>query len=185
MTGPANTGAEAGGQGSTGTAQTNGQASGGQTTDGKTDLATLPADVQELIRNLRAEAKDHREAKETADGRIKELEDEVETAQTASRAVSEDAAKAKRALTIREIRDTYGLDQKAEKFLTAETEEELKEQAEALSAFATPSKTGDQEKPQEGQNSGGMIRVTDPAQQAGATVDPDQERVDAFFGGLS
>lgn len=178
----------------TGTTVTEGQTSGGtaqdqgktpQSTDGKTDLATLPADVRELIQNLRAEAKDHRTAKETLEGQLKDLEEERDTAQAASRAMSENAEKAQRALTIRELRETYGLDQKAEKFLTASTEEELKEQAEALSAFATPPKTTDQEKPPEGTPAGGMTRVTDPAQTAGATTDPDQERVDAFFGGLA
>ena len=147
----------------------------------KTDLATLPADVQELIRNLRAEAKTHREAKEAAELKVTELTEEVETAQTASRTMSENAEKYQRALTVRDLREEFGLDQKAEKFLTGSTDEELREQAEALSTFATPPKTTttDDTKPPEG-----MTRVTDPAQAAEATKDPDAERVEAFFSGL-
>ena len=182
MTGPANTGAEAGGQASNGTAQDQGQAS--QSKDGKTDLATLPADVRDLIQNLRAEAKEHREAKEALESKVTELTEEVETAQAASRTMSENAEKAQRALTIRDLRETYGLDQKAEKFLTAQTDEELKEQAEALSAFASPPKNDDDnggDKPP----AGGVTRVTDPAQTADQKTDPDAERVEAFFGGMS
>lgn len=172
------------GQTSGGSAQDQGQAS--QSKDGKTDLATLPADVRELIQNLRAEAKEHREAKEALDAKVTELTEEVETAQAASRTMSENAEKAQRALTIRDLRETYGLDQKAEKFLTAETEEELKEQAEALSAFASPPKNDDDDdnggdKPP----AGGVTRVTDPAQTAEQKTDPDAERVEAFFGGMS
>lgn len=162
---------------------TQGQGQTSQSKDGKTEITSLPADIQDLIRDLRAEAKENREAKENADSRIKELEDEVETAQTASRTMSENAEKAQRALTIRDLRETYGLDAKAEKFLTAQTDEELKEQAEALSAFASPPKKNDDDgdKPP----AGGVTRVTDPAQTAGEKTDPDAERVEAFFGGMA
>ena len=171
----------------TGDQETNGGKPDGTDSQGKVDISTLPAAVQEYIRNLRQEAKEHREAKEDLETKVKDLEEEVETAQTASRTMSENAEKAQRALIIRDLRDTYGLDKNAEKFLTAESEEELKEQAEALSAFAAPQKKTDDGPDGAGgdQNSGGMSRVTDPAQTAEEKVDPDQARVEAFFGGLS
>lgn len=167
------------GQTSTGTAQDQGQTPQ-STKDGKTDLATLPADVQELIRNLRAEAKDHRLAKEEAESKVQELTDNLEAAQAASSLMSEEAEKAARALTIRNLRDKFGLDDKAEKFLTGTTDEELEEQAEALSAFATPQKNDDQGT---GGNAGGLQRTTDPAQQGQEAVDEDAARAAAFFGG--
>lgn len=158
----------------------------GTDSQGKVELSTLPTVVQEYIKGLRKEAEGNRTAKEAAEAKVKELEDEVETAQTASRTMSENAQKATRALLIRDLRETYGLDQKAEKFLTAESEEELKDQAEALSAFATPVEKNDTgDTPPEGTTSVGMVRATDPAQTAESKVDPDQERVDAFFGGLA
>lgn len=184
MTGPANTGTE--GQAAGGTSGAGGQTSTAQTTDGKTDLATLPADVQNLITSLRAEAKGHREAKETAESRVKELEGEVETAQAASRTLSEEAQKASRALTLRNLRDKFGLDEKAEKFLTAETAEELEAQAEALSTFVKPPEnngTGDQGQNDGQGTGGGARRVTDPAQQGQETVDEDAARAQAFFAG--
>lgn len=171
----------------TGDQETNGGKPTGTDSQGKVDISTLPTAVQEYIRNLRQEAKEHREAKEALEGKVTELTEEVETAQAASRTMSENAEKAQRALIIRDLRDTYGLDKNAEKFLTAQSEEELKEQAEALSAFAAPQKKTDDgpDGAGGGQNSGGMSRVTDPAQTAEEKVDPDQARVEAFFGGLS
>lgn len=178
MTDETNTGPV--GQTTTGTAQDQGQTSQ-STKDGKTDLATLPADVQELIRNLRAEAKDHRLAKEEAESKVQELTDNLEAAQAASNLMSEEAEKAARALTIRNLRDKFGLDDKAEKFLTGATDEELEEQAEALSAFATPQKNDDDQGT--GGNAGGLQRTTDPAQQGQEAVDEDAARAAAFFGG--
>lgn len=173
----------------TGDQETNGGTPDGTDSQGKVDISTLPAAVQEYINSLRTEAKDNRLAKEDLETKVKDLEEEVETAQAASRTMSENAEKAQRALIIRDLRDTYGLDKNAEKFLTAQSEEELKEQAEALSAFATPQKKDDDKDGQDGaggdQNSGGLTRVTDPAQTAEEKVDPDAERVQAFFGGLS
>lgn len=172
---------DTGGQAATGTSGEAGQTAAAQKTGEKTDLATLPADVQTLIRELREEAKGYRLEKETLETKVGELTDEVETAQAASRELSETAAKAQRAITLRSLRDEYGLDEKAEKFLTAETEEELKEQAEALSAFATPVKKDDDQGT--AGTAGGGLRVTDPAQQGVETVDEDAARASAFFGG--
>lgn len=171
-----------GGQAAAGTSGEAGQTATSQKTGEKTDLATLPADVQTLIRELREEAKGYRLEKESLETKVGELTDEVETAQAASRDLSETAAKAQRAITLRTLRDEYGLDAKAEKFLTAETEEELKEQAEALSAFVIPAKKdADQEK--NAGTAGGGLRPTDPAQQGAETVDGDAARAAAFFGG--
>ena len=156
----------------------------GTDSQGKVDLSTLPTAVQDYIKDLRKESEGYRTAKDAAETKVAELAEEVETAQAASRTMSENAEKAQRALTIRDLRETYGLDKKAEKFLTAQTDEELKEQAEALSAFASPPKNDDDnggDKPP----AGGVTRVTDPAQTAEEKVDPDAERVQAFFGGLS
>lgn len=156
----------------------------GTDSQGKVDLSTLPTAVQDYIKDLRKESEGYRTAKDAAETKVQELTDEVEAAQAASRTMSENAEKAQRALTIRDLRETYGLDAKAEKFLTAQTDEELKEQAEALRAFASPPKTNDDDdgdKPP----AGGVTRVTDPAQTAGEKADPDAERVEAFFGGMA
>ena len=177
MTGPTTN--DAGGQTAAGTSGAEGQTSSAQKPDGKTDVATLPADVQKLIRDLRKEAKGYRLEKETLETKVTELTEEVETAQTASREMSESAAKAARALTLRNLRDEYGLDEKAEKFLTGTTDEELKEQAEALSAFATPPK---RDEGTDAGTTGGGLRPTDPAQQGTEAVDEDAARAQAFFG---
>lgn len=175
------TGTETGGQTSTGTSQTDTQ-TGPVTKDGKTDLATLPADVQTLIHNLREEAKENRLAKEAAETKVQGLTDDLEAAQAASRLMSEESEKATRALTLRELREEYGLDKKAEKFLTGKTPEELKEQAEALSTFVKPPENNEGTETG-GDTGGGTGRQTDPAQQGQETLDEDAARVQAFFGG--
>lgn len=160
-----------------------GQPSGtpGVDAQGKVDLATLPAPVQSYIRELREESKGHRLAHEAAESKIQELTEDLEAAQTASTLMSENAEKATRALTLRNLRDKYGLDDRAERFLTGKTEEELEEQAKELSTFVTPPKNDDGKDPG-GTPAGGLQRTTDPAQQGTETVDEDAARAAAFFG---
>lgn len=157
------------------------EGTGTSKTDGKTDLATLPADIQTLISDLREEAKGYRIEKENLETKVTELTEDVETAQAASRELSEKVETSDRALTIRDLRETYSLDKRAEKFLTGKTPEELEEQAKELSTFVTPPKTTTTDEDSTG-SAGGLQRETDPAQQGAESVDEDAARVTAFFG---
>ena len=168
------------GQDQTDTGQTSGD---GQTAkpggNGKTDLSTLPEDVKVYIQSLRDEAKGYRTERDDARKSLEDMTAERDEAQAANRDLSESASKASRALTLRSLRDEFDLDEKAEKFLTATSEEELREQAEALAAFTTNKREG-AESGQEEKSSGGARHV-DPAQEGQGQVDEDQVRAEAFF----
>ena len=175
------------GQTSQGQTSGNGQTAKPGGENGKTDLSTLPDDVQKMIRDLRDEAKGYRTERDEVKRSLETMTTERDEAQAANRDLSEEAGKATRALTLRSLRDEFGLDDKAEKFLTATDDEELREQAEALAAFRSPS-NDDGAKNGQGDNGGGSnssgARHVDPAQGGQGRVDEDAERADAFFGGI-